>query len=790
MLQRLLLALVFILLGLQKGQAQKIQTWNHPTTEYGNIYFDGYFNIAMDITKVELKEDETVVYATIKERSNYPEIGLFRFSKDTYLLANGKRYPVVSVKGIEFDKFRQTEKNDRLDVIFHFQPLPFATKSFDFIEGDDKEAFQIKGIKPVEERWKELFPSYWRDDKTGEWVIAFLDDHAIYDNKVWDMQADISRKTKGTDIILTHGSEKIKVHVGRNKKNRRIIQVGNQKRTLSMITDRFMPDYPEKDTCIYFADMDNHSDTVTLTGWLKDMPEFMKGKKYVSISCSDFIKNEQVEHNAQLDSLGRFSIKIPLAGNCEFFFDWDHCYVRTIFEPGKSYFLLYDFKEGRRFFMGDNVRLQNELLKFPLKWLEIQMKPGDDLDEFLDITDSILNAKHASIDTLCLQHPTLSARFRQFSKNNMTAQAARKLGQARFYTKTRSLSPRARQYAYEHFWTKMSKSYTLHRDWRTFIHDYTDDIIRTSQTTTYSFKVLDFIEDIASSPEELDFLKSFKSWSKEINTKLASVKSTKDKQDLTKQIYKENEEKLKNVNIFLNSLKAKEIMEDKIFIKDMNRKIHVLDSIRTDPVIKTALLCKEAYERIDYTRKPLRQDIMDSLTVWTDNSPALQGIKEKNEFYTALANRKLDQLVLTTVPEVEGMQEGEEILNKLTEPYRGKFIILDIWGTWCGPCKNALSHSQEEYQRLAKYDLQYMYLANNSPNDIWEAVIKEYNVTGDNVVHFNLPREQQQAVERYLKVSAFPTYKVIDPEGRILDVEIDPRNLDATDKLFKQLTVK
>ena len=63
MLQRLLLALVFILLGLQKGQAQKIQTWNHPTTEYGNIYFDGYFNIAMDITKVELKEDETVVYA-------------------------------------------------------------------------------------------------------------------------------------------------------------------------------------------------------------------------------------------------------------------------------------------------------------------------------------------------------------------------------------------------------------------------------------------------------------------------------------------------------------------------------------------------------------------------------------------------------------------------------------------------------------------------------------------------------------------------------------------------------
>ena len=222
----------------------------------------------------------------------------------------------------------------------------------------------------------------------------------------------------------------------------------------------------------------------------------------------------------------------------------------------------------------------------------------------------------------------------------------------------------------------------------------------------------------------------------------------------------------------------------------MRRKIHVLDSIGTDSFIKTVLLCGDAYKRIDYTRKPLHQEIMDSLVLWTGNSSVLQGIREKNEFYTALAKRFLDQLVLKTGSEVEGLQEGKEILSKLTEPYRGRFILLDIWGTWCGPCKDALSHSQEEYQRLAKYDIQYMYLANHSPKDTWENVIKEYNVTGDNVVHFNLPPEQQQAIERYLKVSAFPTYKVIDPEGRVLDVKVDPRNLDSTEKLFQMLTGK
>lgn len=455
--QHLWLALIFMALGIWKGQAQKIQTWNHPTTEYGNVYFDGFFNIALDITKVELKEDETAVYATIRQRSDYPDMDQFKFSKDTYLLADSKRYPVVSAEGIEFDKFRQTEKNGRLDVVFHFRPLPKNTRSFDFIEGEGQGAFQIKGIKPVEERWKELFPSYWRDEQTGEWVIAFLGNQAIYDNKVWDMEAELRHRGKEAEITLTHEGETIKVQVGKNRNGRRMMRMGKQKRTLSMITGRFMPDYPKKDTRTDFVDLGYKTDTVTFMGWLKDLPETQKAKKQVRVSYTDFVTDKQVEHMVRLDSLGRFSIKIPLTCSHEFFFDWDLCYLRTVFEPGKTYFLLYDFKEGRRLFMGDDVRLQNELLKYPLEWFNVRMERGDDLDEFLDATDSTLKAKYASLDTLCLQHPTLSTRFSQFSKDNMAAQASFELGQARFRTPTHCLSPRARQYGYEHFWKNMSR---------------------------------------------------------------------------------------------------------------------------------------------------------------------------------------------------------------------------------------------------------------------------------------------------------------------------------------------
>ena len=81
----------------------------------------------------------------------------------------------------------------------------------------------------------------------------------------------------------------------------------------------------------------------------------------------------------------------------------------------------------------------------------------------------------------------------------------------------------------------------------------------------------------------------------------------------------------------------------------------------------------------------------------------------------------------------------------------------------------------------------YLYLANNSPDDTWKNIIKEYEVLGDNVVHYNLPKAQQSAIEHFIGVTAFPTYKLIDREGNVLDVNADPRDLIALKKLLDKL---
>ena len=114
------------------------------------------------------------------------------------------------------------------------------------------------------------------------------------------------------------------------------------------------------------------------------------------------------------------------------------------------------------------------------------------------------------------------------------------------------------------------------------------------------------------------------------------------------------------------------------------------------------------------------------------------------------------------------------MLARIIEPHKGKIVLFDVWGTWCAPCRQAMKDAQELYKRLKDYDVVYVYLANGSPESGWRSLIEEYNVKGDNVFHYNLPVSQQSEIELFLKVTGFPSYRVVDRQGNLLDVNADP----------------
>ena len=792
-----LLSTILLVLVVMTGQAkEKAIVWEQPTIEYGNSNGDGFFNLALDVTKVELKSDETVVYITAFQRGDSEKFDYwFQFVGDTYLKVGDQRYTLVSADNIELNKHVYPAKDGKRDMVFHFPALPQGTKAFDFIEGDGQGAFQIKGIKPVEERWKQLFPSYWRDNQ-GDWKIAFFDDCAIYDCKFWNYkQCDVNQKTGEAAIVMTNGSDELKVVIGKDKKGQRQIQIGSDKAMYSMITSRFMPDYPTKDTRTEFVDNGYKTDTVTVIGWIKDMPEHFKQLKTFQFGYQDLYTDEQKSAYADLDEQGRFCVKIPVVNSTEFTIDWNRCFIHTMFEPSKTYFLLYDFKEGRRFFMGDDCRLQNELFKYPLDWETIDMydgvesagKGGAELFEpYIASVDSLIKAQHANIDALCEQHPTLSTRFSLYSKGNTLMQQASAFGQARFCVKGMLLSDHARRYAYDTFWTKIEKPYTLYRPFGNFLRDYLDDAGR-ARNAVFSFSLRDNYKEFATNDEELALLTRWKKWIDEVSPLIEAEPTVEDKIRKSHELDSLNADLIKEVDKIVQTPRASKIINGGLLITTLKQYVLTLDSLGADPFIKDIWLGRQTLNHIDHQRTSLLPSVMDTIKAMISNPTYIAMIEKQNDHYLAIENREFDKLVLKSSDNLANISEGEALLKKLVEPYKGKFVLLDIWGTWCGPCKEALSHSTEEYARLKDYDIQYLYLANRSPQTAWENVIKEYNVSGPNVAHYNLPDEQQAAIERHLNVHSWPTYKLFNRNGDLLDLNVDPRNLEELARLLEQM---
>ena len=137
--------------------------WENPSA------FTGSGNIEFDITKMELKETETVMHFRVKFIPNY----WIRFAKESFLKTpDGKEYAVVSGKktseaesDVELDSLFWMPESGLADLVLHFKPVPTDTKEIDFIEGYDEGAFRFFNICDKKTKKEPEWPAEWKGVK-------------------------------------------------------------------------------------------------------------------------------------------------------------------------------------------------------------------------------------------------------------------------------------------------------------------------------------------------------------------------------------------------------------------------------------------------------------------------------------------------------------------------------------------------------------------------------------------------------------------------------------------------
>ncbi|KYG80833.1 hypothetical protein AWW67_08400 [Roseivirga seohaensis] len=165
-----------------------------------------------------------------------------------------------------------------------------------------------------------------------------------------------------------------------------------------------------------------------------------------------------------------------------------------------------------------------------------------------------------------------------------------------------------------------------------------------------------------------------------------------------------------------------------------------------------------------------------------------EAIKIFKSFDKSLEGYTYYEAVAQRVEGIESTMEGKIIPNftsnatpngETFELYslKGKYVLVDFWGTWCAPCIAEMP-TVKEYQE--KYKDQLVILGINSGDSMEKMVqfLDKYDYDWQQV----LAQNETEDLVLKLNVAGFPTKFILDPEGKIIK-----RFVGSTEEAFDVL---
>jgi peroxiredoxin len=156
-----------------------------------------------------------------------------------------------------------------------------------------------------------------------------------------------------------------------------------------------------------------------------------------------------------------------------------------------------------------------------------------------------------------------------------------------------------------------------------------------------------------------------------------------------------------------------------------------------------------------------------------------KGDAKSSNYYTALAKQLKDREALlpgNMAPDFTLMKRDSTKIS--LSDLRGKYVMIDFWASWCKPCREAIPHWKEVYEKYHDKGFEILSVSDDSKWNDWIKAMDIEQMPWFQVID-EFPKKMMPArVGSLYQVHFIPFYVLLDKEGKIVVYSDDEKLID------------